>query len=206
MKHTGAEQAVGGFSENHGKDEKPIQPSPNFQAFSRQVEEHCGENPGLCFHCRSCAGGCPFVAAMDYPPHHVIRLVQLGLREEALACSTIWICVSCNTCSIQCPMAIDIPAIMKTLGQMALEAKTEIAEPAILNFHREVLNSIQRYGRTHKLEIMLRHKLRSRRFFEDMDIGLKMLAKRKLDLMPSRVKNVAELKRVFVKPEGGSSR
>ncbi len=173
------------------------------RSFQREVNELSGENVGLCFHCRTCAGGCPYIEAMDYSPHGVLRLAQLGLRKEALESSTIWVCVACHTCSIQCPMAIDIAAIMDALRHMAITEGAKIAEPNILEFHKEVLNSIERYGRTHKLEIMLRYKLRMRQWFQDMDIGLKMLAKRKLDLMPSRVKEIEEMRDLFASPGKG---
>jgi len=173
-------------------------------SFRHEVNESSGENVGLCFHCRTCAGGCPFVEAMDHPPHGVLRLVQLGLRKEALECSTIWVCVACNTCSIQCPMAIDIAAIMDALRSMAVKEGIKIAEPDILDFHKEVINSIERYGRTHKLEIMMRYKIRTRNWFQDMDIGLKMMAKRKLDLRPSRVKAIGEMAGIFVEENEGA--
>jgi len=162
-----------------------------------EVNERSGENVGLCWHCRTCAGGCPYVRAMDYHPHAVFRLVQLGLRKEALENSTIWICVSCNTCSIQCPAAIDIPAIMDALRHMAVEEGVKIAQPEIVKFHEEVLGSIERYGRTHKLEIMMRYKVRMRQWFQDMDLGLKMLRRRKLDLTPSKINRPEKVSRLF---------
>ncbi len=174
------------------------------RSFSKQVNSRSGENVGFCLHCRTCAGGCPYVEAMDYSPNAVLRLIQLGLRKEALECSTIWICVSCNTCSIQCPMAIDIPAIIDTLRHMALEKGANIAEPDIVGFHEEVLHSIERYGRTHKLEIMLRYKVRLRQWFQDMDIGVKMLTKRKLDLRPSRIEATDEMSKIFGFSQKGS--
>jgi heterodisulfide reductase subunit C len=180
-----------------------INPSEREPFFTAQVNRLSGESANLCFHCRSCAGGCPFSTAMDYPPHGVIRLVQLGLRQEALTCSTIWICVGCHTCSIQCPMAIDISAIMDTLRHLALKDRMFVPESDILDFHREVLRSIERYGRTHKLEIMFRYKLRIRQWFADMDLGIKMLAKRKLDLRPSKVKAIKEVSRLFSPPWKG---
>jgi heterodisulfide reductase subunit C len=167
------------------------------RSFSHEVNERSGENVGLCWHCRTCAGGCPYVKAMDYHPHAVFRLVQLGLRKEALESSTIWICVSCNTCSIQCPAAIDIPAIMDALRHMAVQEGVKIAQPEIVKFHEEVLGSIERYGRTHKLEIMMRYKVRMRQWFKDMDLGLKMLSRRKLDLKPSKIYRPEELSRLF---------
>jgi heterodisulfide reductase subunit C len=134
---------------------------------------------------------------MDYAPNRVIRLVQLGLRKEALESSGIWICVGCNTCSIQCPNAIDIPAINDALREMAIEEGVSVAEPDILNFHREVLHSIERYGRTHKFEIMLRYKLRRHDWFSDASVGLKMFAKRKLELLPSRSRDMETIKSLF---------
>jgi hypothetical protein len=44
---------------------------------------------------------------------------------------------------------------------------------------------------------MLRHKLASGEWFKDLDLGLKMISKRKLDLFPSRVKNFKEIRRLF---------
>jgi heterodisulfide reductase subunit C len=143
-----------------------------------------------CYHCRCCGSGCPFIEAMDYPPNAVIRLLQFGMLDEALSSSTIWVCVACNTCAMECPMAIDIPAMMDQLRQLALQNGVTIAEPDVLRFHQTVLDSVERYGRTHKLEIMMRFKLTTRRWLQDWQVGLKMLAKRKLDLLPSRIKHI----------------
>jgi len=165
--------------------------------FTSKVIQRSGVNINLCWHCQSCAGGCPFVGAMDYPPNRVIRLVQLGLSKEALASSGIWICVGCNTCSIQCPNAIDIPAVNDALREMAIEEGAVVAEPDILNFHKEVLHSIERYGRTHKFEIMLRYKLRRHDWFSDASVGLKMFVKRKLELWPSRSRDMDAIKGLF---------
>lgn len=165
--------------------------------FSWEIKRLAGTDFHACLQCRSCSGGCPFSDHMDYMPNGVMRLVQLGLKQEALSCNTIWICVGCHTCSIQCPMAIDIPAVMDALRERALAENIEAVEPDILAFHREVLNSIARYGRTHKLEIMLRYKLKRRDLFSDLDVGLRMLAKHKLDLTPSRIEDIEAIQKVF---------
>jgi len=165
--------------------------------FAKEVTERSKTNLNLCWHCLCCSGGCPFVHAMDINPNAVIRMVQLGLKDEVLRCSTIWICVGCHTCSSECPQAIDMAAVMDTLRQMAIEEGVLVPEPDILKFHKEVLKSIERHGRTHKLEIMLKYKFRKRDWFSDIDVGLKMLAKRKLDLMPSKIERIDKLKELF---------
>ncbi len=158
------------------------------------LSDYCGVDFNRCFHCRCCSNGCPFLAAMDHPPNAVIRMLQFGLLDEALASSTIWTCVACNTCAVQCPMAIDISAFMDGLRQFALAHNAAVSQPDVLKFHQTVIDSITRYGRTHKLEIMMRYKLKTLKLMQDWKVGLKMLAKRKLDLTPSRVKSISDIK------------
>lgn len=166
-------------------------------ALAAEVGERSGADLNRCYHCRSCGNGCPFVQAMDYAPNQVLRLVQFGLREEVLSCKTIWVCVGCHTCSSQCPMSIDIAAVMDTLRLMAVEAGVPVGKPNIIDFHEEVLRSLERYGRAHKLGIMLGYKRQTGRWLKDLDVGLKMLAKRKLDLVPSRVQAMKEIAGLF---------
>ena len=97
-------------------------------------------------------------------------------------------------------MAIDIAALMDRLRHLALKKGITVAEPDVLKFHRTVLESIARYGRTHKLDIMMRYKLTTRHWLQDWQVGLKMLAKRKLDLLPSRVRRIDEIKAFYASP------
>lgn len=158
-----------------------------------EIMERTGEDISRCYHCGSCANGCPFIQALDYRPNQVLRLVQFGMRREVLTCGAIWVCVGCNTCSSQCPMAIDMGAVMDVLRHLAIEEGAVVAEPDILGFHQEVLRSLKRYGRAHKLGIMWRYKLKTRSWLKDMDVGLKMLARRKLEFKPSRVRALQEI-------------
>lgn len=162
-----------------------------------EIQKKTNSNFNLCLHCKTCTNGCPFIAGMDYPPNAIIRLVQLGMVKQALTCSTIWVCVGCNTCSFSCPMAIDIPSIMDELREQAIKNNIKPAEPDILNFHNEVLKTIKKYGRTHKLEIMMRFKFKTMDLLSDMGVGLKMLQKRKLNLLPSKIKNRKSVEKIF---------
>ncbi len=168
-------------------------------ALAYDIKASSGIDFNSCLHCKTCANGCPFLEGMDYAPNAVIRLIQFGMEEEALKCSTIWVCVGCNTCSSCCPMAIDIPAVMDGLRHKAIEQGVKIAEPDIMNFHTEVLNTVKKYGRTHKLEIMMRYKFKKMDLLSDMGVGLKMLKKRKLDLTPSKIQDKKAIEKIFRK-------
>ena len=182
------------------EDQEPLRLTSDQLHLARTVARSAHTDLAACLQCRTCSSGCPFLGPMDYGPHGVMRLVHLGQRETVLGCNTIWICVGCHTCSAACPMAIDIAGVMDALKHMALASGVAPAEPRVLAFHREVLGAIEQYGRTHKLQVMLRYKATQGEWFRDVDLGLKMLAKRKLHLLPSRIANPKELKPLFGKP------
>ena len=184
-------------NEDQGEKEKPLKLENQDMSFAKLINVKSGSDISKCFQCFSCTGGCPFSEMMDINPNVVNRYVQFGLKKEVLECSTIWICVGCNTCSYNCPQGVNIPAMMDTLRQMAIEEGVKIGEPDTLNFHNEVINSIEKYGRTHKLEIMMRYKVAKREWFQDMNVGVKMLLKSKLDLTPSKIRNKKDLKMIF---------
>ena len=171
-------------------------------SFIRTVEQMSHANLSRCWHCLTCSGGCPFSQDMDVLPNAVLRMVQYGLKEQVLTTSTIWLCVGCNTCAVECPNAVDIAAVMDALRRVAMDEGVKIAEPGILAFHNAVVDSIGRHGRTHKLEIMMQYKLAGRQnLFSDMDLGLKMLSRRKLDLLPSRIKDRGAVRALFQNKE-----
>ena len=163
----------------------------------RAIKQKTSTNFSRCLHCRTCAGGCPFTKAMDPKPNGVIRMIQLGLRKELLESPSIWVCVGCYTCAVQCPMAIDIAGVMDAVRQLAVAENADISDPGIHNFHKEVIRSVKRYGRTHKLEIMMRYKVIKRDWFSDMDTGVKMFTKHKLELLPSKVKDPDSIRSLF---------
>jgi len=177
--------------------------SNNIELFENQadlpglINKLSGENINNCIQCYSCSSVCPFFEFMGSAPHHLIRMIQYGLMDEVLKNSAIWICVGCHTCSSQCPAAIDIVEVMDTLRHLALKEKLEIPEYDVVNFHEQLVNSIHRHGRTHKLEIMLGYKLKSGGWFDDMNVGLKMFQKRKLDILPHNITHLDVIKNMF---------
>ncbi len=104
--------------------------------FCERVAGRCGDNFKRCSQCINCRAQCPFAATMTHGPNGIIRLIQYGLTDEVLQSPDIWPCINCRACSIACPMAIDIPALMATLREMAIETDVEIDKRAIAKFHR----------------------------------------------------------------------
>lgn len=154
--------------------------------FLNKVIGESGVNINLCYQCKTCSLGCPFTAVMDTLPHRLIRKIQLGEEREVLCSNTIWSCGSCETCVTRCPNKIDIPGVMDYLRQTALQKKVAYGDKKIPAFHRSFINSVRQWGRQYELGMLLEFKLRSKDLFSDLNLGISMLLKRKLSLLPGK--------------------
>ena len=166
-------------------------------SFLREVERRSGTPVGACFQCHKCSTGCPIGPEMDLLSSQVMRLIHLGAADEVLKSRGIWLCASCEACTTRCPMVIDIAGVMDTLRMMAVERQVDIPDSRGETFHRSFLQSVRRHGRVFEVGMLAAYKIRTRDFFSDMDKGPKMLAKKKLSLLPSRSGAAKEVKEVF---------
>lgn len=87
----------------------------------RLVEEISGEDLSACYQCGKCSAGCPAAGSMDILPSQIIRLIQLGLVEDAMSSETIWLCAACQTCYARCPKGVDLTRVMEALRELAMQ-------------------------------------------------------------------------------------
>ncbi|MBM4333178.1 MAG: 4Fe-4S dicluster domain-containing protein [Deltaproteobacteria bacterium] len=167
------------------------------RAFAQKISDMIGQNIDGCYQCGKCTAGCPIAYTMEFSPHEVIRLVQLGGEEEALTSHTIWLCASCETCTSRCPKNIDVAAVMDALRILAFgQGRTE-AEKEITLFHKLFLKVIERFGRVNDLHLMGRYNLLTLNPLKDWRLGRKLLAKGKLKLTTPPVKGLREFQEIF---------
>jgi heterodisulfide reductase subunit C len=182
------------------------------KAIDTGVARRLGEKAGIdvlaCYQCEKCTNGCPVVFAMDHPPHRIIRMVQLGLIEEAASAKTPWVCASCETCGTRCPNAIDIPGLMDRLKNMAKSSGRACPEPSVLDFHQSFLNNIRRFGRVNEAVLMGEYQLRASLgpkgvkigdLWDQAVLGLKMMRRGRLSIWPKKAEGLDRVKRIFGK-------
>jgi heterodisulfide reductase subunit C len=96
--------------------------------FVAKVAEMSGQNLLACYQCGKCSAGCPVVSQMDILPNQIIRLAQLGLKEDLLESKAIWVCASCMTCNVRCPKGINIAEVIESLRQILLRRRADHVE------------------------------------------------------------------------------
>lgn len=140
---------------------------------------------------------------MDIKPHQVVRDVLLGQRESLLACSSIWVCVSCEMCSTYCPNQIDVAALMNRLKNMVMELERIPAEPIIAAFHEVFIDVLGKHGRINELQLMHRFQLKALRhgyrpareeIIRDLSLTLELVRRKRLKLLPERTRAVTEVR------------
>lgn len=149
-----------------------------------------------CYQCGKCSGGCPVAEQMDIMPRQVLRLVQLGLIDEALHTRAIWLCAGCDTCSSRCPKGVDIAKVMETLRIMAKE-RGIITEKDIDKFHNIYIGLMKGFGRMYEPGLIVGRNVSTGHLLKDFSYGIPYLTKHKLNLLPYRPKAKAEISHIF---------
>lgn len=165
--------------------------------FAGVVEALCGENVMECYQCGECTAGCPAAFAMQISPNRVMRMVQLGIEKPVIASETIWLCAGCETCATRCPRGLSVAKVMDACREMAAKKGIKSPAPNITIFHQEFLATVQRNGRVHEIAMIGMHKMKTRNFFQDVPMGIKMFLKGKLNILPSRIKGINEVRKLF---------
>ena len=73
-----------------------------------------------CFSCGTCTAICPLVDNDATFPRSIIRLAQVGLKDDLLASKELWTCYHCGLCSDSCPMDADPGEFMAAARRYAI--------------------------------------------------------------------------------------
>ena len=160
--------------------------TPN-TALAAIVSDGCGENVFKCYQCKRCTSGCPVAPYTAMHPATIMRAVQLGQQDMIFDDKFPWLCTGCETCTTRCPQGIDVAAVIDQLKIIGRSEGRIPADAPFANMVRLNFDSIRRWGRLFEVELLMRDKVtRPSSLFDDVGMGLKMLRKGKLGLLPAR--------------------
>jgi len=163
---------------------------------ARVIHEKYGENVYLCYQCVRCSSGCPVAEYMDLLPNQVMRAIQFN-DEQVLEAKTPWICAACQTCTTHCPQELDIAGIMDALRIEARRRGIKPAVPEVELFTKIFLGNIGILGRLYEAGLMAARNVLTLQPLRDIpDLGVQMIRKRKIGLLPKFIRPPRQVRRV----------
>jgi heterodisulfide reductase subunit C len=152
-----------------------------------------------CIQCATCAAVCPAAEHMDHTPRGLIGMINAGLRDEVLASNTYWTCASCYACSEACPKGIKPSELMYVLKRYSIWKNRYRSDLVGPEFSRLFVRTIARTGKSYEpgyapafiFEGGVKGMLR------EMQFGMRLLAKGRIPLLPSRIKRVDNFRRML---------
>ncbi|MFC1736961.1 4Fe-4S dicluster domain-containing protein [Candidatus Hydrogenedentota bacterium] len=167
--------------------------------FLKVVEKLSGQNVSDCYQCGKCSGGCPVVEDVTVSPNKAIRMVQLGLEEDALNNEMVWNCAGCGTCNSRCPEEVDIVAILDVLRLIAEKKGKTKAKGAmeVRTFYRAFLDCVRDFGRLSEVGLMAGYNINSGRLFTNVIKAPWFLFKNKVSFKAHKIDKLDRLQRVF---------
>lgn len=176
---------------------------PEFELVSGHISEFAsgikalhGVDVNMCYQCRKCTSGCPLAEFMDMTPTQVVHAVRLGLKDVVLNSNTYWLCVACGTCTARCPQETGLLKVMDALANIAIREGVTPKEPAIAEFYKTGLSIIKNFGMMYEAGLAGIVTLKTGNLGRDARMGLRMLKKGKLDVLP-HFQNSSEMKKLF---------
>lgn len=167
-------------------------------ALVAEVERRTGQKVSHCYQCGRCTSTCAGSFAFDRPPHVLMRMLQLGRVEEAMSSKTAQLCYDCMTCSSRCPMNIDVAFIIETVSNLAHEQGIKYSIKSMGRFRSLFMRNVRRHGRLHEASLLTSYNLRSLQPRNDISLApLILKKKKKFHFFPPRIRNRAEIRRIF---------
>ncbi len=174
---------------------KEILPESRDTAFRDLIlKTPVGEKLPTCIQCGICAGSCPVSHEMDYTPRQLVRLIQLGLKQEVLNSNTIWLCTTCFSCSVRCPRGIRPTELMETLRPIAVAEGIKNKNERFDGVFSDV---VKKTGRASEFLLISKYSLSDLRIIKQLPFGLNLIAKGKLPLSVDKMEDSRELKAIF---------
>jgi len=161
------------------------------------VRTMTGQNVAKCYQCGKCSAGCPMAGETRLRPHDVMRLVQRDRKARLLSDDSIWLCLTCETCTARCPNGLDPARVVDALRELSMAEAPGKIPKAIAAFHRSFLEEVKRTGRMGEFGLVLRYKLRTGQFMKDVGAVPSMVIRGKLKPFAPSIRGVKDVRRIF---------
>jgi heterodisulfide reductase subunit C len=157
-----------------------------------------GERIKECIQCGTCSASCPSSAAMEYGPREVIAALRAGMLDRVLNSRTVWLCVSCYSCTVRCPAGIPFTDVMYELKRLEVDkgiARDSNGEAMA----RAFAETVDEHGRNVETKLLRKYYLRTNPFkaLAQIPLAMKLFFRGRLELFVRKIKGLDTLHRML---------
>ena len=152
-----------------------------------------------CIQCGTCSGTCPVSPFMEYAPRRVIGMIRAGFKGEVLTSYTTWLCASCYSCTVECPMGIKITDVMYTLKQLAIKEGMHPRQLPIPVLAREFFHIVTKFGRNNEGKVVMKMYFRTNPILpiRNLIMGAKLYFRGRIDFVQDKIKDLPQLNKIL---------
>lgn len=167
----------------------------NDKEFKKEVLRLAGPDVLTCMQCGTCSASCPTAHLMDNSIRKLIKLVLEGKKEEALRSRSIWLCTSCQLCTVRCPRGIHPKAVVGALREICEREGRKSNDQAYEDLFLQQIRDCGRVSETQLSgEYLLANPMSA---VQAMELGLELAPRGKISIEKERVKRPGEVKKIF---------
>jgi heterodisulfide reductase subunit C len=89
--------------------------------FVDQIVKAGADRIRTCIQCGTCSSVCPSGRRTAFRTRELMRKALLGLKDEVLSSSDLWLCATCYTCLERCPRQIKVTDAIIIMRNMAVD-------------------------------------------------------------------------------------
>ncbi len=163
--------------------------------FKSEVLRLAGPEAQTCIQCGTCSASCPTAYLMNPSIRRLVKLCLEGKKEAAIRNETIWLCTSCQLCSVRCPRGIRPKAVVAALKELAEREEIPGKDQAYEELFQK---QIKDYGRIAEIPLSGEFLLVfPQGALQSMELGLELAPKGKINLEVEKIKGKDEIKRII---------
>jgi heterodisulfide reductase subunit C len=143
--------------------------------------EHQGDRLDSCIQCGTCSGSCPLAGGMEHGPRGLFAMIRAGDIVPALRSDTLWLCVSCQACTVRCPQEIPVTELIHSLKQLAVNHGMVPRDRKMLDLYKAFAAQVRARGRVSESRVAARYGLRHPGdMLDKLPLALELLKRRRV--------------------------
>jgi len=166
-----------------------------------------GEKIKECIQCGTCSASCPSAAAMEYSPREIIASLRAGMLDRVLNANTVWMCVSCYSCTVRCPAGIPFTDVMYELKRLETDkGVSKSAEGATMA--KAFAETVDQHGRNVETKLLRKYYLRTNplKALGQLPLAMKLFLRGRLEIFPRTIKGLGNVHKMMAAIEEHGTR